>query len=171
MPHSPTGMKINGLKVRDATKRVTIKIAPQDCKFGTSKEPGSCAAARACLRQVPNCSEARVHIARTYLKFGDHWLRFRTPAALRGEIVTFDRGGKFEAGEYTLVPISKSMLLTRGKATGTKPKFKKGRPGHHRAPMHRVEGVREYHEYNYRSHPRNKVTGPSEEASLTETTG
>lgn len=148
MPHAPT-MKINGLPVKDATQKVHIKIAPQDCKFGSSKEPGMCAAAKACLRQVPKCSEARVHISRTYLRIGDHWLRFMTPSALRGEIVTFDRGGKFEAGDYTLNPLPKSMLLSRGKRTGAKPKFKRGRPGKHRASPHRVHGVREYHEYQY----------------------
>lgn len=148
MPHAPT-MKINGLPVRDATKKVVLKIAPSDCKFGSSKEPGMCAAAKAALRQVPKCSEARVHIARTYLKIGDHWLRFQTSMALRGEIITFDRGGKFEAGEYELNPLPKSMLLTRGKATGSKPKLKRGRKGHHRSPPHRIKGVREYYEYQY----------------------
>ena len=143
-------MKIKGLPVHDATKKVTIKIAPQDCKFGTSMEPGSCAAARACIRQVPKCSEARVHIARTYLKIGGtHWLRFNTTGALRGEIITFDRGGKFMAGEYELRPLPKSMRFKRGKQTGSKPKFKRGRPGHHRAKPHRITDVREYHEYGY----------------------
>jgi hypothetical protein len=148
MPHAPS-MKINGIPVRDATKKVRIVIAKQDCKFGSSKEPGSCAAARACLRQVPECSEARVHISRTYLRVGDHWLRFQTPAALRGEIITFDRGGSFEAGEYDLRPLPKSMLLHRGKATGTKPKLKRGRAGHNRTKPHRIEGVREYRSYEY----------------------
>lgn len=149
MPHSPTGMKIKGIQVKDATKKVTIKIAPADCKFGSSKDPGMCAAAKACLRQVPSCTEARVHISRTYLKVGNHWLRFQTPAALRGEIVTFDRGGKFTPGDYYLMPMPKSVQLANGKRTGTKPKFKRGRPGHHRVPPHRIEGVREYHEYKY----------------------
>jgi hypothetical protein len=148
MPHAPT-MRINGLPVRDATKRVRLVIAPQDCKFGTSKAPDMCAAARAAVRQVPHCSEARVHIARTYLKIGDHWVRYQTAEALRDQIITFDKGGKFDAGEYYLKPLPKSMLLSRGHAKGPKPKFKHGRKGHHRLKPHRVKGVREYYEYGY----------------------
>src|ERR1700688_196644 len=125
MPHAPT-MKIKGLPVRDATKKIKLVISPSDAKFGSSKEPGMCAAAKACLRQVPHCSEARVHIARTYLKIGDHWLRFQTAEALRDQIITFDKGGKFDPGEYYLNPLPKSMLLSRGKATGSKPKLKRG---------------------------------------------
>lgn len=149
MPHAPTGMKIKGLPVRDASKKIRIVIAAQDAKFGENKDPGHCAVARACLRQVPHCSEARIHIGRTYLRFGDHWLRYATAPALRGQIITFDRGGKFDPGEYFLNPLPKSMLLKRGKATGTKPKLKRGRPGRHRAKPHRVLGVRGYHEYEY----------------------
>jgi hypothetical protein len=148
MPHAPT-MRINGLPVRDGTKRVRIVIAPSDCKFGSSKEPGMCAAAKAVLRQVPNCSEVRVHIARTYLKIGDHWVRYMTSEALRDQIITFDRGGKFDAGAYYLNPLPKSMLLSRGKATGSKPKLKRGRAGKNRLKPHRIKGVREYYEYGY----------------------
>lgn len=149
MPHAPT-MKIKGLPVRDATKKVKIVIAASDAKFGSSKEPGMCAAARACLRQVPNCSEARVHIARTYLRFGDHWLRYQTAEALRDQVITFDKGGKFDPGEYYLNVLPKSMLLSRGKATGSKPKYKHGRKGaKKRISPHRILGVREYYEYGY----------------------
>ena len=149
MPHAPT-MKINGLPVRDATKKVRIVIAKQDAMFGSSKEPGSCAAAKACLRQVPNCSEARVHIARTYLKIGDHWLRFQTAEALRDQIISFDRSGKFDSGDYYLNPLPKSMLLHRGKSNSTKkPKFKHGRKDKKRVTPHRILGVRGYHEYEY----------------------
>lgn len=136
-------MKIKGLPVRNATKKVKIVIAPQDCKFGSSKEPGSCAAARAALRQVPRCSEVRIHLSRSYLRVGNVWFRYITPDSLRGEIVTFDRGGKFDAGEYYFNPMSKSHRKRMGKAQGSKPKHPRGRPGHQRAKYHRIEGVRE----------------------------
>jgi hypothetical protein len=54
---------------------------------------------------------ARVHVARTYLKIGNKWLRCITPESLRSEIVAFDRGGKFEPGEFELKAIPDSMRL------------------------------------------------------------
>lgn len=137
-------MKIEGLPVRNASKSVKIIISKGDAKFGLSKTPGSCAAARAALRQVPKCTEALIHISRSFLKVGGHWLRFATPKSLRSEIIAFDRGGKFEVGEFMLHPLSLSTRKTYGKRRGSKPKFQKGRPGFHRAKQHRFHGVREF---------------------------
>jgi hypothetical protein len=134
-------MKIGGLPVKDLTKKMKIKISKADCEVGKSKDPGACAAARACKR-LPSCTEARVHIARTYLKIGKKWLRCLTPDALRSEIIAFDRGGSFAPGEYELLPPSKYERLNRGKAHSLgAPKH--GRPGHHRK-LHVVVGVRQY---------------------------
>lgn len=139
-------MKINGLPVTDASKPLTIKITAGDCKKGDSKEPQSCAAAQAALRQT-SASEARVHISRTYLKFGKKWVRYQTPAALRQEIVSFDKGTGFSPGEYVLRAIPPSEIALRGGRAGSTPKLKRGRPGHHRAKSHMLKDVR------HRPHP------------------
>ncbi len=137
--------KLDGLRVVDATKRLTIHISPADCKVGRTRRPESCAAALACLREVPGCTEARAHIARTYVKMKDHWVRYKTPGSLRGEILAFDRGGRFQPGEYELVPLPKSDRANGKAHSGkahSKPTLKRGRKGKHRAKPHIIHGVR-----------------------------
>ena len=135
-------MKIDGLPVKDALKKLTIEITPTDCKMGSKKQPTGCAAAIAIVRQVPSCTMARVHLGRTYVNLGKKWLRFVTPQALRAEIIAFDRGGTFDPGEYTLVPLSKGERDKRGKRNSVTTQ-KHGRPGHHRQP-HLATGVRHH---------------------------
>lgn len=101
-------MKIKGAPVKDATRELHIQITDRDVKEGAKKNATSCAAAHALVR-TGVCDQARVHVNRTYIKKGDKWLRFKTPPALRSEIVAFDRGGSFEPGEYKLMPLSPSQ--------------------------------------------------------------
>jgi hypothetical protein len=129
----------DGLPIISATKPVTIIITASDCRLGKVKEPESCAAAKAALR-LKGCTEARVHLGRTYLKIGRKWLKYMTPDSLRSEIVAFDRGGSFSPGEYTLRPIPDSIRLMEGKAKSFGAP-KKGRPGYHRK-HHVISGVR-----------------------------
>src|SRR4051812_14100150 len=134
-------MKINGLKVVDAKRKVKIHITPIDVAKGQTKNPSSCAAARACVREQL-CSDARVHIGRTYLKSGDgRWVRFKTPQSLRSEIVAFDRGARFAPGVYTLSPLCVSERAKRGKATGSATNKTTRGPKKRRAKYHTVEGV------------------------------
>lgn len=101
-------MKIQGKAVKDANKELLVTITPQDVKAGAAKNATSCAAAQALVRQGI-CDEAKVHVNRTYIKKAGKWLRFKTPPALRSEIVAFDRGGSFEPGDYKLMPMSPSQ--------------------------------------------------------------
>lgn len=145
---------INKVPIMDATRKVTIHIKPLDVKRGKSGKEDECAAARACLHDL-GATEARVHVARTYVQLpaklarkygnaprtrGPVWVRFATPAALRTEIVTFDRAAKFEPGDYTLPPPSHR---TTGKRQGGKKIVKRGsykRP----SPRHVLAGVRKF---------------------------
>lgn len=104
-------MEIKGKKVVDATKPTVIHITARDTKVGKNKNPETCAAARAAKRGIPNCISARVHLGRTYIEEKDKWLRYITPGNLRSEIIAFDRGGKFMAGDYELLPPSKTERL------------------------------------------------------------
>lgn len=99
-------MEINGKRVVDARKPVTINITPRDVATGDNKNPSGCAAARAARHSIPECISARVHVGRVYIEQKDKWVKYRTPASLRTEIVAFDRGGSFSPGEYTLRPIT-----------------------------------------------------------------
>lgn len=136
----PRQMKIGGLPIQDAKKHLTISITAGDCRAGNTKDPATCAAAIACLREA-DCQEARIHISRTYLKIGKKWVRWFTPHALRDEIIAFDRGGKFQPGTYELVPVSMAEQRNRGKKH-TPTAIKRGRADKKRPKHHTVAGVR-----------------------------
>jgi hypothetical protein len=131
-------MKIDGLPVKDATRPVYIHILPRDVKDGGIKDPGSCAAARACIRDLKVVA-AKVHIGRIYIKRAKHWDRYTTPQALRTEIVSFDRGGGFEAGDYKLSPVAPSMELGV-KHTPKRVRYENG--PRKRAARHVIVGIR-----------------------------
>jgi hypothetical protein len=113
---------INGKPVVDADKPVMLQITQADCKHGSKKDPTRCAAALA-LKRATGCDECRVHIACTYLRFGDKWLRYATPPSLKAEIISFDRGGGFYPGDFRLHPMPASLRLkTARQKPGPKPK-------------------------------------------------
>lgn len=131
--------KINGLPVVNATKPLAIEVTPRDVKSGDTKDPGACAVALACMHM--GYTEARVHLARTYLRLGNKWLKFRTPQSIRTELISFDRGGDFQTGTYILSAIQPSGRT--GKAHGvTKARKRRQRPGQQTRPYHMVSGVR-----------------------------
>jgi hypothetical protein len=130
-------MKINGLNVVDAKRPMKIKITHNDVLRGKTKAPDACAAARAWVRQG-NCTEARVHLSRTYIKRGNRYERYLTPLSVRTEIVAFDRGAEFAEGEYRFMP-SPTVASRSGSETGrNKPRHQKKR----RKAYHVVSGVR-----------------------------
>lgn len=138
-------MKIEGVKVKDADAHLVVQITKEDVRSGSLKKASSCAAAKALCRQH-QCEAARVHFSRAYIKKNGTWVRYGVPAALRSEVIAFDRGGKFEAGEYILFPIQPSVRLdnkTR-KGGGSYKNGKKTpqRGNKPRKPYHVVTGVR-----------------------------
>ena len=113
--------------VRDATNHITLEILPRDIKGATLKSPSACVTARACRRQEGR--EARIHLSRVYIKKnGDNiWYRYFVPPSLRGEIVSFDRGGKFFPGKYVLSPPTPAERLGADKRRGRTSPNKKGK--------------------------------------------
>lgn len=127
-------MRINGLPVVDAKRSIVLHITAQDIAKGKTKKPDSCAAALACKRQL-GCTEVRVHVGRTYVRFNGKWHRYLTSQDLRTEIVAFDRGGKFEPGNYKLLKMQPSRKKDK--------KFRtKARTGRKRHKYHILTGVR-----------------------------
>lgn len=131
---------INGKHIINSKKRLLFSILPDDVQKGKGKQPDSCAAAIACVRQFGAIS-ARVHVSRTYLEFDKHWVRFATPASLRTEIVSFDRGNKFEPGAYELVPVYPSAQAN-GKRQGGNGHDGASKPKRKRATPHVLNNVR-----------------------------
>lgn len=137
-------MKIGGLEVKDADEAVTVQITKTDVRKGALKNSNSCAAAQALCR-AGHCDEARVHFSRAYLRKGKKWIRFSVPMALRNEILAFDRGGEFAAGDYRLVPVQPTVRLDApskrpyGGNDGSSPQ-RGNRP---KRPYHVATGVRQ----------------------------
>lgn len=97
-------LEIDGKPIVDAKKPTMLHITPIDVQKGRKKVPDCCAAAQACMRQM-HVPRAIVHLSRLYVEKPRHWVRYVTPSALRTEIISFDRGHRFEAGDYNLSPL------------------------------------------------------------------
>lgn len=143
-------MKINGKKVVDASGSLKITITSRDAALGKNKDPGGCAAARAIIRGYKDegAKAARVHIGRTYIEYDDKWVRYKTPDALKTEIVSFDRGTKpeFMQGDYKLLrmPPCDRLSTKRPKVGGPKETRHKPRIARRKIArtIHQIEGVR-----------------------------
>lgn len=141
-------MNIKGKRVVDATKPLTLKITKTDVKNGQSKLPDSCAAAVTAKRQCKGSLGVRVHLSRVYVEYPDKIVRYFTPASLRTEIISFDRGHEFEPGEYTVAaPYETNKLGVKRKGQvvqSQRPKGRSDRPDRPRlrAPQHMIAGVR-----------------------------
>lgn len=112
--------KIAGYPIVDADEPLILEIKPMDVVRGQPQEADGCAIVRA-ARRTFDIVEARVHLSRTYLRTSNgEWLRYITPQAVRTEIISYDRGGSFEPGEYRFPVASPGQRLGVGKPTGPK---------------------------------------------------
>lgn len=130
--------QIDGLPIINAKRPIKLTITSNDVKGGDAKEPQDCVVERACRREL-RAKEVRVHLARIYMRTSEgSWTRYFTPQQMRSEIIAFDRGGNFAAGEYHLGAISPSKAT--GKTQGAKAKHRKS--GKKRQKPHVVADVR-----------------------------
>jgi len=136
-------MKIDGLPVVDAKAPILLSISAADIRRGHGRDPDSCAAAVACMRQL-DCRAAKVHMGRIYVLNGKKWYRYQTPQSIRSEVIAFDRRDSFKPGVYKLNPPAASKVASRGKQNGTKTGQSRhgGQRKYKRAAPHFVEGVR-----------------------------
>lgn len=132
-------------QIVDATESIQISVEKQDVTKGVKKSPGSCALARACVRDL-KVDGAYINIGFSYVVDGDTAVRFKTPVTVGREITSFDRHHDFATGkDYTLSKVSPASRLglrkrPPGKHGGHKTKVKK--------PMlHRTVRVRKVNKY------------------------
>lgn len=131
--------QIDGVPVQDGTKPITLNVKNIDISRANTKEPDACAVARACYREL-KAKEVRVHLSRVYVRLNGSFLRYCTPAALRSEIIAFDRGGEFEPGQYALSVPPPSRTLTGKRRGGIK--THRVATGARRKKAHTVSNVR-----------------------------
>lgn len=130
---------LNGKPVVDAGMPLVLTIERGDIRGAKAGSPEKCGAARAIVRQEAGAIAAHVFRAVTYVEYNDRVERFATPARLRQETISFDRGApdKFLEGDYRLLPPSAAHKLGADR--------RPGRPGgadKRRAPAFDVEGGR-----------------------------
>lgn len=103
--------KINDRLINNAHRGLRVKINDADISAGKRLRPDACAAANA-LCKMPGVEGAKVYRHCVYLQDGKgNWNRYRTSGALRLETIIFDRGGRFLAGEYDLLPVPISQIV------------------------------------------------------------
>lgn len=121
--------EIDGKPVLDAKHQIVLHITSEDCQGADPKRPMTCAAAKAIKREM-KASDCRVHLSRVYIRQNKgNWQRYKVPAALRSEIVAFDRGGIFEPGDYVLSPLQPSLQ------NGARPNKKRKPPQGKKVPQ------------------------------------
>ena len=135
---------IEGLPIHDATKDVVITVTATEAKHnGGRLKADDCPIARACKRAL-GASRVFVHRSRVYIKNGaNHYTRYMPSAALRLELIAFDRGARFQGGEFVLRRPRKSEKLGADRLKQRDPKRQTGPKRKRLVPIHVLEGVRE----------------------------
>lgn len=125
--------------VVDASRNAKIEVTDKDDKIAKKKSHKTCAMAVACKRKF-KLDGVVMSIGRAYLIKGTKARRFMLPVSVSREVVSFDRNGGFEPGDYELAKISPAARLDRPKNHGT---------GHGHGPeadvrkhIHRTGGIR-----------------------------
>lgn len=135
--------KIDGEPVADAMSRIRIDVTRRDIEGGTPLNPNSCAIARACVRQIPRVTAAKVHLGRVYLRYEGEkrWRRLMVPGYARIEIIAFDRGGRFVPQQIDLFP-PPIKVLSRYRKPASSRAASSGKRQRKRV-VHRVPDVRD----------------------------
>lgn len=96
--------------ITDATSNATIEVTKSDVEKSKIKKHNECAMAIACKRKF-HLDGVIVSRRIAYLVKGNKARRFKVPESVSREVVSFDRGGGFEAGTYQLAKIPEKEKL------------------------------------------------------------
>lgn len=125
----------NVTKIKDATKSISVEVLPKDIDYKAKKKHGECAIAQACKRSM-SLDGAVIAPSRAFLVKGDTVTRYELSAQAIRELVSFDRGGSFEPGNYRMHKIAKRRRFgNRGGGWGRK-------TGERRTKRHVVSNIR-----------------------------
>jgi len=107
--------------VTDADDDLLVNVTEKDEKASKKKDHGECAMATAVKRQE-KATSVIISASTAYVIRGTHATRYKVPEAVSKEVVSFDRGASFEAGDYKLKAVPKSGRLGtyRGPMTDAK---------------------------------------------------
>lgn len=110
----------NVTKVTDADSDLLVNVTERDEKASKKKDHNECAMATAVKRQE-KATSVIISASTAYVIRGTTATRYKVPEAVSKEVVSFDRGASFEAGDYKLKAVPKSGRLGsyRGRDTRT----------------------------------------------------
>ena len=136
-------MKLNGIEVVDATEPCILSVRRHDAAVGKPRDPERCAAALAACR-LPGVEEAHIYRSRAFFlkrngRGKQQWIRYATPNSVRNELISLDRGGRFEPDDYIFRPVQASQRL------GVFAGVNRGQTGPHnkkKPTPHIVKGIR-----------------------------
>lgn len=118
--------------VRDADEDIQIEVTNRDSNSATVRNHKNCALAVACKRKT-HADGVIMAVKTAYVVKGTEAVRYSLPERASREIVSFDRQGGFEAGEYTLKVPSLSQRLGLKKQSVTSHTGEGAKPkGYHR---------------------------------------
>lgn len=135
----------HGLTRVDSRKPLKITVLPKDLKKSIKKDPQNCGFAQACKRENPKAEAVFFFKSSAWVHEGKILKRYVMPGSMQKEIVAFDRGAKFDPGEYQLSAPSPSNTLEANrkrnlaKADNPRPKTASSKPPR---VAHKTGGVR-----------------------------
>lgn len=121
-------------KVNDAAKDEVVSVLASDVKKSVRKDHNRCAMAEALKRQ-DNAKAVIVSASLAYVIKHNTATRYKLPEAIRKEIVSFDRNGVFEPGDYLMKKPPKSARLGY-QSGGHRPHKNRGSGGPKRIIIH-----------------------------------
>lgn len=110
--------------VTDATRIATIEVTKADASATGVKNHNECAMAVACKRKF-HLDGVIISRSTAYLVKGTKARRFQIPPSVSREVVSFDRGGGFAPGCYTLSAVSPLNRLGSRQGSSKDSKVKK----------------------------------------------
>ncbi len=110
-PKMPTAKMYQGKEVHDAKLPLKMSVRPHDIKSAKRKDPLACAIARCAIRDKHVIS-ARIGQKFALIEYSSHFERYKVNHPASKAIREFDKSGTFIEGEYHLLPISPSSVLT-----------------------------------------------------------
>lgn len=127
----------NVTSVRDSSNSMEVQVTKKDCSSKSLESPNDCAMARACKRQYDG---AVISPSVAYMINGKEAIRFKVPTSVSREIISFDRSGGFQPGDYWLKAPSDTEKL--GPRKHPQPKNKKKGYPKTKSRYHRTAAIR-----------------------------
>lgn len=108
-------------RIVDANTSAVIEVTKADASSKGIKDHAGCAMAVACKRKF-HLDGVIISRAIAYMVKGNKARRFQLPPTVTREVVSFDRGGGFAPGRYTLSAVTPSARLGVKQHTSSHPR-------------------------------------------------